>query len=95
MNKVQTHETICKGLNDLYARKNHDYGDSFARSYDKWGLTMTCMRLEDKMNRLEQFAKGGELLVNDESVTDTLLDIANYAIMTVIEMKRKEQEKSE
>lgn len=95
MDKVQAHKEICEGLNGLYARKNHDYGDSFARSYDKWGLTMACMRLEDKLNRLEQFAKGGKLLVNDESVTDTLLDIANYAIMTVIEMKRKEQEKSE
>lgn len=92
MDKVQAHKEICEGLNALYARKNHDYGDSFARSYDKWGLTMACMRLEDKLNRLEQFAKGGKLLVNDESVTDTLLDIANYAIMTVIEMKRTEQE---
>ena len=92
MDKVQVHREICEGLNALYARKNHDYGDSFARSYDKWGLTMACMRLEDKLNRLEQFAKGGELLVNDESVTDTLLDIANYAIMTVIEMKKTERE---
>lgn len=46
------------------------------------------------MNRLEQFAMGKKPLVSDESVVDTLLDIANYAIMTVIEMQRSEQEET-
>ena len=27
--KVLKHKEICDGLNELYARKNHDYGDSF------------------------------------------------------------------
>lgn len=27
--KVSRHKKICDGLNQLYARKNHDYGDSF------------------------------------------------------------------
>ena len=27
--KILRHKEICDGLNELYARKNHDYGDSF------------------------------------------------------------------
>ena len=31
--KVLRHKEICDGLNELYARKNHDYGDSFHTTY--------------------------------------------------------------
>ena len=84
MNKVEMHRNICEGLTALYERKNHDYGDSFAKSYREYGMTMPCIRLEDKLNRLKTLIKN-ESLVSDESIEDTLLDLANYAIMTVIE----------
>jgi hypothetical protein len=29
--KVETHMEICKSMTDLYEKKNHDYGDSFAK----------------------------------------------------------------
>ena len=32
-NKVAKHMEICKGLNALYERKNHDYGDSFHATF--------------------------------------------------------------
>jgi hypothetical protein len=86
MNKVQTHETICKELNALYARKNADYGDSFGKSYREYGLTMACIRLEDKLNRIKAL-RTKEAQVNDESILDTLMDLANYSIMTLVEMR--------
>jgi hypothetical protein len=76
----------------LYAQKNHDYGDSFAKSYAEYGMNMPCIRLEDKLNRLKALTKKGDQQVSDESIEDTLLDLANYAIMTVIEMQRSAQE---
>ena len=85
--KVETHAEICKTLNDIYERKNADYGDSFAKSYAEYGLTMSCIRLEDKLNRLKSL-RMREAAVKDESIEDTLLDLANYAIMTVIEMRK-------
>lgn len=86
-NKYELHMDICNELNALYQRKNHDYGDSFGKSYAEWGLPMSCIRLDDKLNRLKSFAKGGEQQVKDESVRDTLMDLANYAIMTLVEME--------
>ena len=53
---------------------------------------MPCIRLDDKLNRLKSLAKNSAQ-VRDESIRDTLLDLANYAIMTVIEMELEKGEK--
>lgn len=87
MDKAERHLEICRGLNTIYKAKNKDYGDSFGKSYKEYGLTMACIRLEDKLNRLKSLNKNGQAEVKDESIEDTLKDLANYAIMTVIEMK--------
>ena len=86
-NKVRHHASICEDLNEIYARKNHDYGDSFGKGYAEYGMVMAVIRLEDKLNRLKSLIKA-EALVKDESINDTLMDLANYAIMTVIERER-------
>jgi len=83
------HAAICKELTELYARKNHDYGDSFHNTFEKWGLPMAAIRLEDKLQRFETLIRA-ESHVKDESIRDTLIDLANYAIMTVMELDRKE-----
>ena len=86
-NKVRHHASICEDLNEIYAQKNHDYGDSFGKGYTEYGMVMAVIRLEDKLNRLKSLIKA-EALVKDESINDTLMDLANYAIMTVIERER-------
>lgn len=83
--KPSAHAAICAELTDLYTRKNADYGDSFAKSFDEYGFAMPCIRLDDKLNRLKSLTKGHSYRV-DESVRDTLMDLANYAIMTVLEL---------
>ncbi len=77
---VRNHKKLCMFLNDLYEQKNEAYGNSFSRTYEEYGPTMLCIRLDDKLNRAKQLLlKGAE--ENDETVIDTLLDLANYAIM--------------
>lgn len=87
MDKSNLHKKICEELTDLYRRKNHDYGDSFHLSYVKWGLPMAAIRLGDKMQRFETLIRSENQV--DESIRDTLIDLANYAIMTVIELDMK------
>lgn len=74
---------IVKGMIETYVRKNHDYGNSFDKSLDKFGLVASVVRIGDKMNRIESLVQK-KAMVQDESIRDTLLDMANYAIMTVI-----------
>lgn len=84
--KVNAFEDVTLTLRNLYEAKNRDYNDSFGQSFEKWGLPMSCIRLGDKLNRLESFAQGKDMKVKDESVRDTLMDLANYAIMTLVEL---------
>jgi len=88
---VTRHQKILVELNRLYARKNHDYGDSFHLTYQKWGLPMAAIRLEDKLQRFETLIRA-ESRVKDESIRDTLIDLANYSIMTVMELDREGEE---
>ena len=88
--KVFMHERICKELNDLYARKNHDYGDSFGETYKKLGIISAVTRITDKINRLQSLCTK-EQMIKDESFRDTLRDAANYCIMTIIEMEAQDE----
>ena len=84
--KVKQHYAICQKLNQVYKAKNHDYGDSFGDTYKKLGIISAVTRLSDKMNRLMSLAVSHNAQVKDERIEDTLLDMANYAIMTLIEL---------
>ena len=88
MTKVEKHMELCKKLNDIYAKKNHDYGDSFHDTFVEEGMAMARIRLSDKLNRFKKLSRDGVgREVVDESIVDTLMDLANYAIMTVLEME--------
>lgn len=74
---------VSAEMKAIFARKNKDYGNSFDKSLDEDGLLVSKIRLGDKYNRFGQLIKH-EALVKDESIRDTLIDMANYAIMTVM-----------
>ena len=86
--KVKEFVSICKEMTELNDLKNMDYGDSFGKSFEEWGMTMPCIRLTDKLNRLCSLTKNFSQRVQDESIEDTLKDLANYSIMTLIELRR-------
>ena len=86
MSKVELHQEICRKMTEMYKAKNADYGDSFAKLRKEYPVAI-CIRLQDKLNRLKTLIVGNQIQVQDESIEDTLLDIANYAIMELVERK--------
>lgn len=88
--KAAHHAEICKTLNAIFIAKNMDYGDSFSETFRKLGLISAVTRISDKTNRLQSLCRK-DALVKDESIRDTLLDLANYAIMTVMELDTQSQ----
>ena len=78
--RVEQLTVVQDELRDLFARKNADYGDAFA----KYGPVGVIVRMEDKMQRMISISNAGINLVPDESLRDTLLDLANYATMAVM-----------
>ena len=93
MNRIERHLEIVTALNQLYASKNSDYGNSFGETYQKLGIISALTRISDKYNRLVSLATKPEeeRKVKDESIQDTLLDLSNYCIMTVIEMEAEKE----
>ena len=73
-------------MNDLYIKKNHDYGNSFTETYRKLGIISAVTRMLDKMNRIVSLVTKDKQEVNDESLRDTLIDLANYAVMAIMEL---------
>lgn len=88
MDNLVDHAGICSELTNTYRKKNADYGNSFSRAVEKYGLVSALTRISDKFNRLESLILHKEQEVKDESVQDTLLDLANYCIMTVMEIRK-------
>ena len=85
---VTMHNDICEEIKTLYAKKNADYGDSFHETFLEEGFAMARIRLSDKLSRFKTLSRGAKRNVTDETMRDTLIDLANYAIMTVMEIDR-------
>lgn len=91
INKTERHAEICKELNDIYQNKNADYGDSFGETFRKLGIVSAVTRITDKVNRLQRLSTN-TAQVKDETIKGTLYDLANYAIMSVIELENENTE---
>lgn len=88
--KGEIHRRLCEELNNTYVRKNYDYGDSYGQLRGRYPDSI-LIRLYDKFSRLERLIGGRKAKVEDESVEDTLLDLANYALMEVVERRSEKK----
>ena len=86
MDKKKRYKDFMKKMEETYNIKQQKYGDSFGATYEMFGITSAASRITDKYNRFIQLAKGEEE-TEDESIIDTLLDMANYCIMTAVEIQ--------
>lgn len=95
-NKIN-HDTMKHAFDELlrtFVAKNKDYGNSFEQSLETYGLVASIVRMEDKFNRLKSLSAsktGAEIA--SESLSDTLLDLANYATMTAVYLNHKNDTK--
>lgn len=74
-------DKLTSELNQTLKAKNHDYGDSYGKSVDDFGNVVMLIRISDKLNRLKQLLNSGDQKVTDESINDTLMDLAGYALL--------------
>ena len=78
---VQEFTALTQEMAQTYEAKNADYGNSFDKSLDEFGIVASLVRMTDKLNRAKQLSHKEAHV--DESMRDTLMDLANYAVMTV------------
>ena len=80
-------DEIFDELKKIIKSKNIDYNDSFHDTFMEYGLESSYIRLTDKLNRLKYLAKH-DAKVKDEKVIDTLYDLTNYCVLTLLETKK-------
>lgn len=91
--REQAHLDLCEKIHDVYKRKNADYGGSFTELYDKFGIQAANVFLTIKYKRFQELLEKEAQVVN-ESIDDTLLDLANYCLLTLVERNvRKDDSK--
>lgn len=95
MDKVKVFKDIANEISALYAKKNEAYGDSFGQTYEKLGIISAVTRISDKYNRLCSLATNKDIDDLGESIEDTLIDLAAYSIMTLVERRRTAKVKTE
>lgn len=78
---------VLRKMGDIFTVKNEKYGNSFEVSIDKYGMIAALTRISDKFNRIENLILNNDEGTPDESVMDTLIDMANYCVMTAVYMK--------
>ena len=86
---VERHLILCNQLNSIYEQKNNAYGNSFGETFEKLGIISAITRISDKYNRLVNLATHPEINKGDEAIEDTLLDMANYCLMTYMELQKE------
>jgi len=93
VDKIERFKQMTEEMAKVYEEKNKKYGDNFAKTYTEYGKPVLCIRLEDKLGRLKQMLLKNQEETADETITDTLLDLANYAIMARIELERRDEKR--
>lgn len=92
MSNIERHDEIMKLIHETYIQKNRAYGNSFDQSCDDFGISAAMVRMSDKWNRLKTLTKNKDIPQGDESIKDTLLDLANYCVMTYMWLENNEKE---
>ena len=82
---------ILETIKNLHDAKKHDYGntDIFAnfRLSELAGIPAwqgSVVRMGDKYARISNFIKKGDFKFKEESIKDTLMDMAIYSLITII-----------
>ena len=85
---------ITDKMFETFKAKNHDYGSSFSNLFKECGMTYAYGHMAEKLERVKSLMKD-DAKVKGEGMKDSLLDLANYAILTVIEIEKNEKEQKE
>ena len=85
------HRKILAEMADTFSKKNSDYGNAFEEILDDFGASYAVGRLKEKHKRLTKLITSNKREVEDESIEDTLLDMANYAVLTIMWLQKQKE----
>lgn len=93
--ELEMFEKVCMEMTKTFASKRHDYGPTTEETFKKFGPVSMLTRMHDKLGRLDNLLICCvQPEVRSEKVEDTLIDLANYAIITLIELRKADMERT-
>jgi NTP pyrophosphatase (non-canonical NTP hydrolase) len=94
LQEIEMFRDITERMSAIFADKRQDYGPTTTETVEKFGPVAMLVRMYDKMGRLDNLLVKGNVNHVGEKVQDTLLDLANYAIITIIELHKQDMKKT-
>ena len=89
MKDLNNFEDILTELRIIMIRKHQDYGPYNIANAPGGAMNGLLVRMHDKMARLENLYYKKNDTPNYESIEDTFLDLANYAIIGLLVQRRQ------
>lgn len=89
--QVEQFKLLTSDMIATYSRKNKDYGNSFSRMCREYGHTYPIIHLDEKLARIKSILLSGDTAVKDETAVDSLLDLACYSLMTIMELREQQE----
>lgn len=103
---LEFHKGFCEKMVHITEIKNADYAGAGDDPFNNFrhignlihreGLDVVAVgfltRMSDKFSRIGSYIAKGQLMVKDESVEDTLLDLANYSALFAGYLREKANE---
>lgn len=86
--ELELFKELTDQMNEVFAKKRMDYGQTTTETFRKFGPVSMLTRMHDKMGRLDNLLYSGSVNNVGEKVEDTLLDLANYALITILELRK-------
>ena len=86
---IQDFEGVLNEVLNIHIAKNHDYGDSFSKLFEKIGMPYAYGHMAEKLERVWTLMNS-DAKVKNESVRDSLLDLIGYAAMTIVELGKSD-----
>lgn len=82
--EIKKFKELTNVMYETFKKKRNDYGKSTTKAFEEFGPISMYIRMQDKMNRFANLMNNKTSIMN-ESIYDTLLDLANYALITILE----------
>jgi len=99
--RIDNYKRLQADMLQTFIDKDSDYGDSFGKTFNKYGIVSAMVRMSDKLNRIDNLTNvsfrshisdSDTTMKVDESIEDTLLDLANYAMLTYLQIHKFDDE---
>lgn len=88
--RKQAFDVIQRKAITLHEKKNTDYGNAFDELCDEFGLINAIIEMSKKVKRIVTIIKNNSILVADEKLEDSVMDLMCYAVMTDAYIKSRQ-----